>query len=102
MPRWLADLVTRQRCGTTYRSWIYGVRGYERLLRQARFTGMAVCASLPTYHHSEVVVPLQRADLIRKCPGTGSHLTCLVLDALARIGLLGQIVNSLCISAEQL
>jgi hypothetical protein len=73
MPRWFADLVTRRRRTMTYRTWIDGARGYKRLLHEARFTG-----------------------------ATGSRLTCLVFDALAVVGLRGQIVDSLCIIAVQL
>jgi SAM-dependent methyltransferase len=101
MPRWLAEVVTQWRRGTSYRTWIYSARGYRRLLREAGFTGIEFFAALPTYHHPEVAVPLDRVDVIRKYVSTGSRLRRLALDSLATVGLLGHTVNSFYIAAER-
>jgi SAM-dependent methyltransferase len=101
MPRWLADIVTHWRRGTSYRTWIYSARGYKRLLQDAGFTGIEFFAALPTYHQPEEAVPLDRDDVIRHYLGTDSRLKRVALDSLATVGLLGQTVNSFYIAAER-
>lgn len=101
LPRWLADIVTRRRRGTTYRTWIYGARGYKRLLEEAGFTHVEFFAALPTYHYPDVAVPLDRQDVIRKYMSTGSPLKRLALNSLAAAGLLGHTVHSFYIAAER-
>jgi len=101
MPRWLADAGTRWRRGKPYRTWIYSARGYRRLLQEAGFTGIEFFAALPTYHHPEVFVPLDRDDVIRPYLNRGSRLRWLALQPLAAAGLLGQTVNSFYIAAER-
>lgn len=102
MPRWLADAVTRWRRGKPYRTWIYSARGYKRLLQEAGFTAIEFFAALPTYHHPEVAVPLDRDDVIRRYVNQGSRVKRLVLQSIAAVGLLGQTVHSFYIAAERL
>ena len=101
MPRWLADAVTRWRQGKPYRTWIYSARGYKRLLQEAGFIRIEFFAALPTYHHPEVAVPLDRDDAIRPYLNRGSRSKRLALQLLAAAGLLGQTVNSFYIAAER-
>jgi SAM-dependent methyltransferase len=101
MPRWLADVVTRRRRGTTYRTWIYSARGYKRLLHEAGFAGVKIFAALPTYHQPEIAVPLDRDDVIRPYLCRGSRRHQLALQFIAAAGLLGQTVNSFYIAAER-
>ena len=101
LPRPLAEAITRRRRGNHYRTWIYGARGYTRLLHDAGFTGIEIFAALPTYHVPETAVPLHRADVIRPYVSTGSRVRRLALDTLAAAGLLGHTVHSFYISAER-
>jgi SAM-dependent methyltransferase len=101
MPRRLADVVTRRRRGTSYRTWIYSARGYKRLLQEAGFTGVEFYAALPTYHQPEAFVPLHRDYVIRKYLITGSRVKQFALRLIAGAGLLGQTVNSFYIAAER-
>ncbi len=101
MPRWLADVVTRRKRGTSYRTWIYSARGYTRLLHDAGFANVQFFAALPTYHHPEIAVPLHRVDVIRPYVSGGSRVRRLALESLSAAGLLGQTVNSFYIAAER-
>lgn len=101
MPRSLADAVTRRRQGTRYRTWIYGARGYARLLRDAGFVGVQIFAALPTYHQPEVFVPLDRADVIGAYVINGSLARRAALRTIAAAGLLGHTVHSFYIAAER-
>jgi SAM-dependent methyltransferase len=100
MPRPLAEAVTRRRQGVSYRTWIYGARGYRRLLQDAGFSRPQIYAALPTYHQPESFVPLDRTDAIRPHLINGSRLRRVALTAIAAAGLLGQMVHSFYIAAE--
>jgi SAM-dependent methyltransferase len=101
MPRSLADAVTRRRQGAPYRTWIYGARGYARLLQDAGFVRPQIFAALPSYHQPESFVPLDRTDVIRPHLINGSRLRRVALTAFAAAGLLGQMVHSFYIAAEK-
>jgi SAM-dependent methyltransferase len=101
MPRPLADAVTRRRQGASYRTWIYGARGYARLLRDAGFVRPQIFAALPSYHRPELFVPLERTDAIRPFMIEGSRLRRLALTSIAAAGLLGHTVHSFYIAAER-
>jgi SAM-dependent methyltransferase len=101
MPRPLADAVTRRRQGAPYRTWIYGARGYARLLRDAGFVRPQIFAALPSYHRPELFVPLERTDAIRPYLIEGSRLRRVALTAIAAAGLLGQMVHSFYIAADR-
>jgi len=101
MPRPLADAVTRHRQGAPYRTWIYGARGYARLLRDAGFVRPQVFAALPSYHQPESFVPLDRTNAIRPHLVNGSRLRRLALNTIAAAGLLGHTVHSFYIAAEK-
>jgi SAM-dependent methyltransferase len=101
MPRPLADAVTRRRQGAPYRTWIYGARGYARLLRDAGFVRPQLFAALPSYHQPESFVPLNRTSVIRPHLVNGSRLRRLALNTIAAAGLLGHTVHSFYIAAER-
>jgi len=101
MPRPLADAVTRRRQGAPYRTWIYGARGYARLLRDAGFVRPQLFAALPSYHQPESFVPLDRTSVIRPHLVNGSRLRRLALNTIAAAGLLGHTVHSFYIAAER-
>lgn len=101
LPRALADAVTRRRHGHPYRTWIYGARGYTRLLRDAGFTNVEIFAALPTYHRPAEAVALHRADVIRTYMINGSRVRRLACQTLAAAGLLGYAVHSFYIAAER-
>jgi len=101
MPRPLADAVTRRRQGAPYRTWIYGARGYERLLQDAGFVRPQIFAALPSYHQPESFVPLDRTEAIRQHLINGSRLRRAALSAFAAAGLLGHMVHSFYIAAER-
>jgi len=101
MPRPLADAVTRRRQGAPYRTWIYGARGYARLLQDAGFVRPQIFAALPSYHQPESFVPLDRTEAIRPHLINGSRLRRVALSAFAAAGLLGHMVHSFYIAAER-
>jgi len=101
LPRRIGDRLSRATLGVPYRTWIYGARGYERLLRSAGFADVQVFAALPDYHQPRAAVPLSDAAAIRARVGPRGGVKGRVFDVLARIGAIGHLVHSFYISAER-
>lgn len=100
VPRRIAGWMTRAQRGEPYRTWIYGTRGYERLLRAAGFVNVEIRAAVPTYHRPKLAIRLSDAAAIREHLGPRLGAKARVLDWLTRIGALGHFVHSFYISAE--
>lgn len=101
LPRSVADWMTWRACGERYRTWIYGPRGYARLLQRAGFTDIDVQAALPSYHRPVMHVSLDESARIRAQIGPRHGAKARVLDVFAKLGVLGHVVHSFYISARR-
>ena len=101
LPRRLADWQMQRRLHRPYRTWIYGARGYRRLLAAAGFCDCRVYGAMPTYHEPREAVPLSGGESLRRYFVTGRPAKAAVFNLLERLGLLGQVVHSFYISARR-
>jgi len=60
-PRRLSNFVTKLVQGKEHRTYIYSLRGYRRLLRQAGFDRNDFYLPYPSYHHPSYLIPLNPA-----------------------------------------
>jgi SAM-dependent methyltransferase len=58
LPRWIANWRTRRVTGRRYDTYLYGRRGYVRLLRRAGFTEAQAFVAKESYNNPETIVPL--------------------------------------------
>jgi SAM-dependent methyltransferase/thiamine kinase-like enzyme len=58
MPRWLADAYSKALRGRPYRTYTYGRRATESLLKEAGFESIRTYAPTPDYRHFELLLPL--------------------------------------------
>lgn len=101
LPRSIANMITHAQRGESYRTWIYGTRGYRHLLRAAGFVNIEIRAAIPSYHRPTRVIALSNCSAIRAEIGPREGAKARVLDFFARTGLLGYMVHSFYISAER-
>jgi SAM-dependent methyltransferase len=57
LPRPLANLYSKIARGKLYRNYIYGKRGYEKLLREAGFANIKFLLPLPGYNSPKYIIP---------------------------------------------
>lgn len=65
LPRRLADAYCRLKGHGAYRNFLYGRRGYERLLDAAGFRSTRFYVPLPGYHYPSALVPVHRTRELR-------------------------------------
>ncbi len=58
MPRWLANIVTKQKTGRDYRAYTHGLDGYRKLLAESGFAASRYWATVPTYRNPRELIPL--------------------------------------------
>jgi len=58
LPRWMADLYSRIAQKHNYREYLYSVRGYERLLKEAGFNEIEFYTGIPIYQYPLHIVKL--------------------------------------------
>jgi len=60
-PRWVADWLMRRAKARRYENYLYGSRGYRRLLRRAGFVEAQVFIAIESYNQAEFIVPIDGA-----------------------------------------
>lgn len=66
LPRRLADLCTRMVKGEEYRHYIYGIRGYKKILRESGFEKAEFYTAIPGYPYPQHIVKIEDKDEIKK------------------------------------
>ena len=59
LPRRLADWLATRKGLSGYRTYLYSIRGYCRLLREAGFSKLQVFSAEPCTHWPKILVPLE-------------------------------------------
>jgi len=65
MPRFLANLYTKMRKKTSYRTYTYSRRGYLKILRQAGFENIDFYLPWPGYNDPRIIVPCKNLNALR-------------------------------------
>ncbi|MGB2961854.1 MAG: class I SAM-dependent methyltransferase [Candidatus Omnitrophota bacterium] len=67
MPRMIANLYSRVKSRTDYRTYTYTKGGYEKMLRKARFRNIEFFLPLPSYRNFKIIVPSGKGNVERYC-----------------------------------
>ncbi len=67
LPRFLANFITKWKRNTEYRTYIYSLPGYRRLLKDGKFRNMAFYSAFPHYIRPSQVIP---ENLVKKWKNT--------------------------------
>jgi SAM-dependent methyltransferase len=100
LPRPWAARRSRSLKGTDYRTWIYGVPSYRRLLHEAGFEQVEIQAVLPSYHQPNEVVSIGDAGRVRSHIASSNPVRSAALAVLEWTRLLGYFTHSYYISAR--
>ena len=105
LPRVIADGYTRWRGRGAYTQYLYGSRGYKRLLRKSGFTQIDMYAAVPGFREPRFLMPmgtqLFRYYLRNFTSGHTTGLRKLLQAALLRPGLLEHFASSFVILAHK-
>jgi SAM-dependent methyltransferase len=101
LPRRIAQWYSRLARGTDYRTWIYGSRGYRKLMTDAGFRAVDVQPVVPDYHNPQRLLAL--ADGTGALPYFSAKraIAGATLRALALTGALGHLVHSFYVTARR-
>jgi len=66
LPRRLANLYSRMVKGEEYRHYIYGIRGYKKILRESGFEKVEFYTAIPGYPYPQHIVKIEDKDEIKK------------------------------------